>query len=1137
MAASKNTPAAVPKKALPDEKDRHQAKTERRRNVIVNAGAGTGKTSILVSRFVEMVAPESSAIPAIPISRVAAITFTRKAAGELRLRIRERLLANLATVTAGSARETRLRDALAGLDTAYVGTIHSFADRLLRLRPVEASLSPSYEIAESDEELVRETFQILVEAGESRTLAAELAGHSSASRAEEVSRIVLDAQDAGLRTETYDTDWKAFYGLEALVAGFVRQRDIPPEDAPPAKLDFNAFRLIADEFVRESANVQRGSVGANWIVATAAALADLRNEDDPVVLYREVNQQLRRVPKDVSKGVGFGNDKEAWRVWKLYFEGGKTRPVPLRKDLRAPLERWMASRLVRLFPVVVALYEKVKARHRQLDQLDLLFKLRQLLTDYREVRADFQKMFDHIFVDEFQDTDPLQAEIVLFLCEREPLADRWEDVVLADGKLTVVGDAKQSIYRFRRADVAMYDRVLSVIKKGDPLEVRLSTNFRSVPPLIEWFNDRFERILKPSPDGRPFDPKSGRVFHQPLDAGRDTSSPPPVHVLALELGDEPDRKEFYRALEGQALARYLRRLTESDDVQISDPLAGGRRRIRYGDIAILATSTWNLEFLFEPLDAEGVPYASRGGVLFLADPLHRLFLLGMRGVADKDDGIAMAALLRPPFFAVDPADLLRERVAWKAGIAPTDESPRRAREAREFVLDLRRRRFERPPGATARDLLERTGFGRSVASGPNGTQRLARLRELCLLLEQRAADEGLDYDAATSRLREWVDAPIQLDPPHPVGTEAVQIMTVHQAKGLEFPVVVLWDGKGEWTPRVDNAPWRMERDGRGWMIELDGLIWEEPADLGIRDTEKAYQEAERERVAYVATTRARDLLIIPKAGNLSKPGKIVCSHLLLEAPPHLLHELEPYISGKKPAWAKEKRAQAQTKPADGAKVEGMVRDWWKQASADAARPRFQPASVSGQAHTAPRDETEEALELGPRKPHPGRFGNVFGTTVHKAIGLVLRDPALSPSQAVARAVLGTGLTEHIEEAAADVTRALQALRAEGLLRPLGTSLQIEYPVAGGADGGLILGGYIDLLSATDARLDLIDFKTDQPPNGPVEVTHSAYVAQVQAYGRLLGTAELLGHRRLRCGLLFTADGTMRWDPPLSPPKK
>ena len=168
----------------------------------------------------------------------------------------------------------------------------------------------------------------------------------------------------------------------------------------------------------------------------------------------------------------------------------------------------------------------------------------------------------------------------------------------------------------------------------------------------------------------------------------------------------------------------------------------------------------------------------------MTDPLHRQFLLGLRALADRDDGVAEAALLRAPFFAIDLADLLREQAVRGNGSDGQDERVNRAREARELVRELRQRRFDRSPGTTARELLDRTAFARTVALGPNGSQRLARLRELCHVFEKIAADERLDYDAASAKLRDWVDNPIQLDPPHPVGGEAVQVLTVHQAKGL-----------------------------------------------------------------------------------------------------------------------------------------------------------------------------------------------------------------------------------------------------------------------------------------------------------------------------------------------------------------
>ena len=1103
-----------------DQAERDAAGRERDRNVLIDAGAGTGKTTILIDRLVSMVAPETG--PAVPITRVAAITFTRKAAGELRLRIREELLRALAEPGAAGERRGHLLDALAGLDTAYIGTIHSFADRLLRLRPVEAQLSPSYEIAEDDGDLVHETFEVLLHAVENQTLRDELAGTPAVERADEVIRTVLLTLEAGLLPESQESLHHTRFGLDALVEGFIRLRDMPPPDAPPVPFDAVAFSAGVDAFLHHARAVTGASPGTRWIRAAADLLASSRDLEDPVVLFGLLRSLLERQPRKVTKRDTFAGDDVAWKAWQAFGKGEKG-GEPLCDAICVPVHRCIATRLVRLFPVVVVLYEKVKSRHRALDQLDLLVKLRDLLVANRAVRAEFQGMFDHVFVDEFQDTDPLQAEIVLFLCERGAEAARWDDVQLREHALTLVGDPKQSIYRFRRADVAMYDAVRLVVERGPHLTVRLSANFRSVPPLIGWLNDRFARVLETSPDGRPFDRATGRVFHAALDAGREGSGAPAVHILPFDFGDaRKHRVDDYRVLEGRALARYLWWLVDASGMTIEDPIDGRHRRVRFGDVAVLAVSTWRVSLLFPALDDAGIPYASRGGTLFLSDPLHRQFLLGLRSLADRDDGVAEAALLRPPFFAVDPADLLLER---EDADSP-DERVRRAREARVIVRELRRRRFDRAPGATARDLLEHTAFARAVARGPNGAQRLARLRELCLLLEQRAAEDGLDYDAVTAELREWVDAPAQVDPPYPVGTEAIQILTVHQAKGLEFPVVVLWDGKGQWDTRVQLEPWRMERDGPGWILNLEGLSSEEPPGLGLRDTERRYLDAERRRVVYVAATRARDLLVVPRAGQV-KPGKLVCGDLLEGCEPALTHELPPYRGDAPPPWATIAPADA-VATADGAAVEHDVMARWAAAGAEAARPRFKPASVSGEAHALQAVAPGDLEETPTAKPRAGRFGPLFGTVVHAAIGLVLRDEGLSVEEAVRRAAGHAGLDEHLDDADADVGRAVETLRAEGLARRPGSDLQLEYPVAGRGESGLLLTGYVDLVSATDDRLDVLDFKTDAPPESTVGEVYPAYAWQAATYGRLLSAAGVAPGRPSRCGLLFTADGGIRW---------
>jgi len=1094
-----------PQGQAPDQEHRDGAVRARGVNVLVDAGAGTGKTTLLVARLVEMVAPSDDSSKATPLERVAAVTFTRKAAGELKLRVREKLLSELAGKPSPLRRD-RLSLALAAADTAFIGTIHGFSDRLLRRRPVEARLSPSYEILEDASGLTHEAFEILLQASEAGRLADELAGTSCPpERAEEAQDHIRAALAAEVRTGTKEGLWRDRRGLDALFDGFILHRDVPPRDAEPAPFPAGRVGQAIREFLalaRESRGVNPGS---RWMARVAGRLARLAEETDPVVLLREVSTALAYRPGKLRKSVEFEGDPAGWEALKAW-DGKKDEPG-LEARVTGPLQRWMATRLVRTFPAVVAMYEKVKARHRAVDQVDLLLCLRNLLQSDREVRRDLQSLFDHVFVDEFQDTDPLQAEIVLYLCEDGAVAEDWRDVRLAAGKLTLVGDPKQSIYRFRRADISVYDAVRAIVLQGKHLAVRLTANFRSQPALLAHVNARFDEILGRAVPGKPdFDPDAGTVANRPLDAGREGDRR--GCVVVLPFSTEEGKAEPDRLREAEVLATWIRTAVAGE--------------FHHGDIAILAHVTTHVGMLTDELDRLGVPWTARGASLFLEDPLHRQFLLALRALADPGDGIAAAALFREPFFAVDLADLVRAKAVPDG---PGDEGIERARAAQGLVRDLRRRRLDRPPGETARDLLERTGLGRAVAFGPNGLQRLGRLRELCFELERVAAADGLDFDGATARLREWALDPVGLDPPRPVGSEAVQILSIHQAKGLEFPVVAWWDAHARLEPRKGQTHWFVERTGNEWALEIDGLSWQEPEGSGFLDREADYAAAERRRLVYVAATRARELLVVPVAGG--GHATRVTTALVGPSSPALDVHAE-WTDEKVPTWAKGVKAPPARRPKDAAALAKRVEKDWTAATAEAGRLRFLPRGVSTEAHERTDRESEGEGEAGARwKPRESRFGRVFGDTVHRAIGLSLREPGLDPAGAVERTARETGLGDHLAEAAADVARALSTLEATGLRRVPGVDLRLEYPVAQGRDG-LLLQGYIDLLGSRDGAVTVVDFKTDAPPEGDVAATHSSYVEQVRSYGRILVDLGVARPGAVKCGLLFTADGRMRW---------
>jgi ATP-dependent helicase/nuclease subunit A len=239
-----------------------------------------------------------------------------------------------------------------------------------------------------------------------------------------------------------------------------------------------------------------------------------------------------------------------------------------------------------------------------------------------------------------------------------------------------------------------------------------------------------------------------------------------------------------------------------------------------------------------------------------------------------------------------------------------------------------------------------------------------------------------------------------------------------------------------------------------------------------------------------------------------------------------LDVFDEWLPDEVPAWAKGVKEPPARKPKEAKALAVSVEKEWAAATTEAGKPRFEPRGISAEAHA--RVEAQAEDEAGARwKERESRFGNVFGETVHLAIGVALREPGLLAADAVARVAKATGLAEHLPEAAEDVTRALAALDREGLRRVPGPDLRLEYPIATGEAGKLLL-GYLDLLAAKDDGVVVVDFKTDAPPKGTVADGYPAYVEQVREYGRILVKLGLAKAGAVRCGLLFTGDGGMRW---------
>jgi ATP-dependent exoDNAse (exonuclease V) beta subunit len=485
-------------------------------------------------------------------------------------------------------------------------------------------------------------------------------------------------------------------------------------------------------------------------------------------------------------------------------------------------------------------------------------------------------------------------------------------------------------------------------------------------------------------------------------------------------------------------------------------------------------------------------------------------LLGVCALADPGDGVAQAALWRAPFFALPLQELVRARVA-------REESPA-YQAAKASIASLRAARQRMTPGETARRVLEQSGFGAFVAAGVNGAQRSTRLYELCRALDELGRSGRLGFDGVMAIARSWIDAPQRIDAPLPVDADAVQVITAHQAKGLEWPIVAFWDGRAGWRAFLPQVSLTVDAVSGGWALQLFGLE-HDPSGAALQKRESELLAAERKRVAYVAATRAREVFIVPEAGAPSE--RSIAGTLLrhaADAPQLRVARYERDAAG----WWQEAR-RVSMRPIAPARTD--LQGAWASALTAARRPYLVPSGVTSVAHKRDIEgEPEAPRELVGVLPRVGRHGPIFGSTVHRALQLLLTK-RLGAEEATRRAALEHALPEHHDLALGDVHRTHAALRDAGLLEH---TLRLEYPIAGALRPEQLLTGYLDLLAASNSELVVVDFKTDVPPTAAVEHSYPEYVAQVRTYRQLLEATALARDRRVRGALLFTASGALHW---------
>jgi len=809
---------------LPDQKARERIASELDVNLVVEAGAGTGKTTVLVERVVSLLATGR-----VTVDELVVITFTEKAAAELSTRVRDALERRAAV--AGPQERERLLEAARGLYRAHIETIHSCAAALLRERPVEAPIDPLFEVLDE--------------------LAAGLAFDAAYER----------FQDELFSQERPELELALRRGFtirelrEACEHVHAHRYLLPLEhpDADPGDHDavLISFQSIANELQELLAKHQPGEDRAveyvEGIIRWVGTLAGL-----------SVGEGERRIIFGGARTHGGVGSKDAWgedcaRMRELQGEYKRT--------LEAGKLRLRTNALLAVLPHIerfVRDYEVECKRAGRADFDDLLFWARDLLRGSQPARSYFRRRFRAVLIDEFQDTDPVQAELALLLTSDEEPGEDWRKLRPAPGRLTVVGDPKQSIYRFRRADIAVYDDFKEGALAG--AEDRISTNFRSNPQLLAALNYAFDKVFVAAPRVQP----ANVTLEEPPDATGARRAP-----VLLAAGNVEGGADVVREAEAHLIAGMLH-AARRDGWEVRDREDGAWRACRFGDMAILLPSRTGLDYYLDALAQAGIPYRHEGARDFFQREEVRDLVWVLSAIDDPTDRVALVGALRSSAFGVSDEQLvIHAAAAGSLSYRSRAESPSdAANEALAQLRDLHDMRTRLSLAEVVRRVVERTRLVEFALTRRDGEQGAANL--LAIVDEARlfAAAGGGGLRAFIRHLRDSMEnEAIEIEATVAEETDdVVRVMTMHGAKGLEYPIVALANLGTKHTPKAAPVPreyesflhFRVGANSPGRAGHFTTPRYDE-----ILEKEKEHVLAERLRMLYVAATRARDHLLIP----------------------------------------------------------------------------------------------------------------------------------------------------------------------------------------------------------------------------------------------------------------------------------
>ena len=1041
------------KLAPPDQSARDRISSDLKTTLLVEAGAGSGKTTSLVTRFSELLRTGTATV-----DQIAAVTFTRKAAAELRERLQETLERSVAASKSGPERD-RLQAALERVGEAMIGTIHSFCARLLRERPVEAGLDPGFtEVEEGESE------QLLGFYWRDFLSEAHLAGNPD-----------LDALGRiGIKPEE----------LEELYGKLCMYRDVTPSMTDSPRPDMAPVRKALRKFLdtvhtsMPKTEPEKGWDGLQSAVRLARWKIRTFGIENDVALM-DVLEEFGKAP---------GITQNRWpdpKAAKAIKEKDLTDFVD---GIAAPaIQSWLEYRYpfcIRFTQAAVRYAAERRTLASIVDFGDLLLRARDLLSAHEAACAFFASRYTHILVDEFQDTDPVQAEI-LFRLAGDPVEkdNDWRKRKLRPGALFVVGDPKQSIYRFRRADIATYNLVKDLIRKSGGEVLSLSANFRSVNAIGEYVDGAFTGIFPKGPD------KYQATFASLQTRRNGPSTLSGVFRHSTPGSGKDDVQEGASIHVASWIAWAL-----GGNVLIEEK--GESRAARPGDILVLTRTKKVLMRIAAALEERQVPYDLTGATGFNEAPEIVGTIRLLQCLADPENQVGIVSVLEDFLFGHSCKELHEFRKKGEsiriggASERFADEEICSVGASLARMEELWRLTRDRSPSAAVASILDQVGLVSLVAASPLGATAAGRLYKLIEILRNAEGLNIADFASAVEWLAQAIEADI--DPLSLMTGEAdvVRVMNLHKAKGLEAPIVILGT---PWQFGIFPPDCHVDRmsgpEGRGYFIvrkRKGEYAWKmlacPPGWQRFSAEEVQYQQAEENRLLYVAATRAAQILIITDAPGISR-GRNPWELLARNAKNDLSMEGVDLSAGNR------RKRSIPTEKIDGALI--------------GVRQGIQAGAIERLRRVGTTDLTKQGDRPKATKGTAGK-GAAWGKVMHRCFELAGRGEVIT--KAVAAAIISEAgrQVEEIDEVLAEMksfqSTAFWKRIAESPERY--TEVPFLLPTDGkciGLDAGLVhLEGVIDLVFREGEEWVLVDYKTDFI-DGDAAPLVDYYAPQVRIY--------------------------------------